>query len=110
MSLAELENFLIARFDAQMAAGFDGVIRLSVDAQSLTCTIRDGQLTCNTEAAPDVTFMFSDFDTAMAILSGQTDPIDAFMQGRFKADGYLMWAFAMMAFFRSESLPVHPIE
>ncbi len=54
--------------------------------------------------------MFEDVDTAWALLSGRGDAFDAFMEGRFKSDGYLMWAFALMAMFQSPSLPVTPTE
>jgi putative sterol carrier protein len=59
---------------------------------------------------PDATFMFEDVDTAWALLSGRGDAFEAFMQGRFRSDGYLMWAFALMAMFQSASLPVSPVE
>lgn len=108
MQFADLETLLISRFDARSAAGFDGAIRLTVDPDALQFTIRDGQLVFGGRIAPDVTFTFSDVETATALLSGQSNPIDAFMQGRFKADGYLLWAFALPAFFPSESGPVDP--
>ncbi len=106
MPFTDLENLLLARFDARRAAGFDGTIRLAVDSDALEFTIRDGQLVFGDGATPDVTFTFSDVETAKALLSGQGNAIDAFMQGRFKADGYLMWAFALMGFFQNASRPV----
>ena len=49
-------------------------------------------------------------DIAWALLSGQANAFDAFMEGRFRADGYLMWAFTLMAMFGSQSLPETPVE
>ena len=49
-------------------------------------------------------------DIAWALLSGQADAFSAFMEGRFRSDGYLMWAFTLMSMFQSESLPDTPVE
>ena len=72
----------------------------------------DGQLRFIDEGSvrPDATFLFSDLDTAWALLTGRADAFTAFMAGSFRADGYLMWAFTMMAMFRSDSLPETPTE
>ena len=105
MRSADLENFLSARFDANMAADFDGAIRVLIEDQAANFVIREGKLTFDTGIEPDATFIFSDVDTAKALLTGTGNAIEAFMEGRFKADGYLMWAFAMMAFFRREPSP-----
>ena len=106
--MADLEKFLGARFDPNMAAEFDGAIRVLVEDQALDFAIREGKLTFDSSIEPDATFIFSDIDTAKTMLTGSGDAIEAFMEGRFKADGYLMWAFAMMAFFRSEPPPSKP--
>ena len=43
-----------------------------------------------------------------SIIRGQADAIEAFMNGRFSADGYLMMAFKLMELFGSRSLPPTP--
>jgi len=44
----------------------------------------------------------------VSIIRGESDAIDAFMNGRFRADGYLMMAFKLMELFGSRSLPPTP--
>jgi putative sterol carrier protein len=78
-----------------------GDIRARIVDQQLTIDPRD----C---PAPDVTFYFDDLDTAWRILLGEANAIEAFMQGRFRADGYLMMAFRLMEMFGSASLPPTP--
>ncbi|MCB1686405.1 MAG: hypothetical protein KDI31_18045, partial [Pseudomonadales bacterium] len=90
----------------------DAVIQLSVGGETLAFRVA-GETISFEEAVgrtPDATFFFSDMDTAWNLLSGRADAFSAFMQGTFRADGYLMWAFTMMAMFQSESLPENPVE
>ena len=90
----------------------DAVIRLAIADEELLFEISDKriQFLDNGIREPDATFIFEDVDIAWALLSGQSDAFSAFMEGRFRADGYLMWAFTLMAMFQSESLPENPIE
>lgn len=112
MALRSLRHHLEASFQPAAAARLDAVFRLAVDDDALTFSVRNGALNFDLppETRPDATFMFEDVDTAWALLSGRADAFDAFMQGRFRSDGYLMWAFALMAMFDSSSLPVTPTE
>ena len=90
----------------------DAVIRLAIADEQLTFEISDNEIRFFDVAsrAPDATFYFEDVDIAWALLSGQADAFSAFMEGRFRADGYLMWAFTLMAMFQSQSLPDTPVE
>lgn len=90
----------------------DAVIRLSIANEHLQFEISERTIHFHDadSRTPDATFYFEDVDTAWALLSGQASAFDAFMEGRFRADGYLMWAFTLMAMFRSESLPETPVE
>ncbi len=107
MDLSALQAHLQARFHPQAAAGIDAVFKLAVGKESLTFLVRHGALSFDLPARSpvDATFRFEDVDTAWALLSGQADAFEAFMQGRFRADGYLMWAFALMAMFHGPGLP-----
>lgn len=112
MALQALKDHLQATFHPAAAGHFDAVFRLQVDDESLLFQVCNGAIDFDLPAAtaPDATFIFEDEDTAWALLSGRADAFDAFMQGRFKSDGYLMWAFALMAMFQSTSLPASPTE
>jgi putative sterol carrier protein len=112
MSIASLQQHLQQSFQPGAATGIDAVLRLQAGAEQLTFRVRDGTLDF---AVPDTmpadaTFMFTDLDTARALLSGRGNAFDAFMAGHFRSDGYLMWAFALMAMFGSASLPATPVE
>jgi len=112
MALRALQNHLEKTFYPQAAGGLDAVLRLAIGDESLTFRIFAQQLQFDDSGAlqPDATFYFEDVDTAWALLSGRADAFSAFMEGRFRADGYLMWAFMLMAMFQSDSLPETPIE
>lgn len=112
VALRSLVRHLEQSFHPAAASKLDAVFRIVVDDESLTFRVSHGNLDfdLSTETAPDATFMFEDIDTAWALLSGHGDAFEAFMDGHFRSDGYLMWAFALMAMFQSPSLPVNPTE
>ena len=119
MALVALQSHLEKTFFAAASQGMDARIRLAIADEELLLEIVDEQIhfrdfrDFRAEASardPDATFYFEDVDTAWALLSGQADAIGAFMEGKFRSDGYLMWAFTLMSMFRSESLPDTPTE
>lgn len=112
MSLETLKGHLAERFNPAAATGLDAVFRLAVDEETLLFRVRDRQVDFDLENAvePDATFFFADRDTAWSLLNGTGNAFDAFMHGHFRADGHLMWAFALMAMFGSASLPATPTE
>lgn len=111
-TLESLQAQLQKSFFPPASAGLDAVIRLSVAGETLAFRVADATISFEEAAGktPDATFYFSDMETAWNLLSGRGDAFSAFMQGTFRADGYLMWAFTMMAMFQSESLPENPVE
>lgn len=110
--LDELVQELPKRFRPTAAHGLELRLRLATPEGQLDLTIEDSSLTIPAfgEEDPDVTFIFDDSETARRIMLGQENAIEAFMHGRFKADGYLMLAFKMMEIFESASLPPTPID
>ena len=110
MTTHDLANELHERFRPEAAVGVDMLVRLEVsDHEHLLLRISDGVLTVtHGSQTPDVSFRFADLATAVSIIRGQSDAIDAFMNGRFRADGYLMMAFKLMELFGSRSLPPTP--
>lgn len=113
-NLAGLARELEHRFRPEQAAGVAMRLRLATGEGDLFVRIEDTSLTISTQRedafddAPDVTFSFDNLSTAWQILLGEASAIDAFMHGRFRADGYLMVAFRLMEMFGSRSLPPTP--
>lgn len=112
MALRALQSHLQNTFFPPASDGMDAIIRLAIAEELLQFEVSEGHIDFHPAESrkPDATFFFEDVDTAWALLSGQADAFVAFMEGRFRADGYLMWAFTLMAMFQSESLPETPIE
>ncbi len=112
MSLPALQAHLERSFHPPAAAGLDAVFRLEAGDETLLFRVRHGRLELDlpADAKADATFIFADEETAWALLAGRADAFEAFMTGRFRSDGYLMWAFALMAMFQSASLPATPTE
>jgi putative sterol carrier protein len=110
MTLPDLARELRARFRPEAAIGVDMVVRLDVsDQQHLVLKIADCALTVtDNDATPDVTFKFPDLPSTFAIIRGQANAIEEFMNDRFRSDGYLMMAFRLMELFGSRSLPPTP--
>ena len=112
MAILALKAHLEANFQPPAAAGIDAVFELAIADELLVFHVRGGELDFDLppDTRPDATFRFEDADTAWTLLSGQADAFEAFMHGRFRADGHLMWAFALMAMFHNPSLPASPID
>ena len=112
MALRALQSHLEKTFHPPASTGMDAIIRLAIADELLQFQVADGRISFHEADTrkPDATFFFEDVDIAWALLSGQADAFTAFMEGRFRADGYLMWAFTLMAMFQSESLPETPVE
>jgi len=104
MTLTALQAHLEAAFYAPASTGFDATIRLTIGEEALIFRLAQGTLTFPSEPQlPDATFYFADTDIAWAVLSGQADPLNAFMEGRFRSDGYLLWTFALTAMFPAQT-------
>ncbi len=112
MALRALQSHLEETFHAPASGGLDAVLRLAIGDDALVFRVAEGALEFDMAGSmrPDATFYFEDVDIAWALLSGRADAFSAFMEGRFRADGHLMWAFALMAMFQSASLPETPTE
>ena len=110
MDLSRFRQLLLSSFNPTAAGAMDAVFELRVGGGALKFHVSHGSLDLDLPAdtPPDATFHFEDADTAWELLSGRADAFEAFMQGRFRSDGYLMWAFALMTMFQSASLPPAP--
>ena len=98
-----LETALRKRFQAKRAAELDIVVRLATPERSLAMLhIARGELRFEAPRQPLASFFFDSGETALGILAGDADPAQAFMAGRFRADGHLPLAFVLLGLFRPE--------
>lgn len=103
MAEGDFKAWLAARFRPLAAAGVDVVFALATEEATLaTFAIDVGKLRFNPTEPVDATFFFDSLETARAVLSGDADPIAAFMEGRFRADGNLPLAFVLLGLFRED--------
>lgn len=111
-ALHDLRRILMTNFYPPAARGMDAVLRVQVGDEDIDFRVENERIEFDLEphVAADTTFRFADHRTARALLTGEEDAFEAFMHGRFRADGYLMWAFTLMAMFRSTSLPPTPTD
>ena len=99
----DLHAELARRFDGVAGTHVDAVFALATPGEPLaTFSVRCGRLQFEPNAAPDVTFTFDRPETAWGIITGTTDPITAFMAGRFRSDAHLPLAFVLLSLFRPD--------
>ncbi len=97
------------RFQAPRAAELDLVVRIATAEQTLaTLHIVRGELRFDAPRDPAATFFFDSEETALGTLARDADPMDAFMAGRFRADGHLPLVFVVLGLFRPEFAPEAP--
>ena len=106
---------------------FNGSIRLQVDHEAIDFDIRHSIFSWlpqqvstpvarqNADAGHvdvrdvDATFHFASWADMVALLCGQANLMEAFMQQRVRADGYLLWTFTLLALFRGEASATPPV-
>ena len=101
-----LEEELAERF--RPGASVDASIAIVAGALRVTFTAPEGTLRFETWREPDVTFTFDCTETALAVLTGTENPFDAFLDGRFRSDGHLPLAFALLGLFNPGFDPAPP--
>ena len=60
-----------------------------------TLTVHEGA-----HCAPCVTMLFPDVETALGLLEGSMDPMQAFLDGHIRSDGHLILALQLSGLFR----------
>jgi putative sterol carrier protein len=112
MTITDLHRLLEASFQPGITRGMDAVLRVQAGEAAVTFRVDHGTIEFDqgNRLVPDATFHFPDVASARALLQGEQDAFEAFMAGRFRADGYLMWAFALIAMFRGETKVAIPVD
>ncbi|MCH8140829.1 MAG: hypothetical protein IH908_04460 [Proteobacteria bacterium] len=110
MVLKELQARLQENFVPSASEGLDATFCLAIATERLTFRIRAQSLEfINLKSSVcDATFYFENVPAADDLLCGRHDVLTSFMEGKFRADGYLMWAFRLMAMFRNTTLQRSP--
>ena len=96
-----LETTLSDRYTAESEAVVDAFIGIQVGSQSCVMQATDGGIVFCHEA-PDFTLIFEDQTTFENVLGDMQAAIQAFMQGKFRSTGYIMWSFQTLRMFNSD--------
>lgn len=112
ITAAQLSKALIDRFSPAAAKDFDGTVCLQLQAngsahvERILFRIDHGHISAGSVSGapaldhPDITLYFHSAGEALDLLRGSANPVAAFMDGRFRSDGYLLWVFAVLSMFR----------
>lgn len=98
----ELEQRLQAAFRPEHASDFQRVYQLRIGQSHAAHLIIDqGRLTVvpGRHEAPSLTVYYPDTDTALGLLEGDLDPMEAFMAGHWRSDGHLIFALQLTRIF-----------
>ena len=85
-----------------MVLEFKSEAELPLD-QRVVLRIDHGDLHAQIASEPtpaDITLYFHSMDEAAELLQGSANPVTAFMEGRFRSDGHLVWVFTVLSMFR----------
>ncbi len=105
--MSSLAEILKLRFASHGAGELDATVHFNWPSGGCTLGIHDGALTVYSDAAapdPELVLFFSDETLAIDIFKGEKNPVDAFMAGDFRSNGYILWVFQTLAAF-SNPLP-----
>jgi len=106
----ELFSLLEARFDPAHAGDLDATIEFNWGEDCAVVGIHHGVVDFYPDQEnappPELIIYFRDLSQALRIISGQGNPIEAFMQGEFRSNGHIVWVFqTLAAFSRQTELP-----
>ncbi|MCY4277171.1 MAG: hypothetical protein OXE81_04960 [Gammaproteobacteria bacterium] len=105
---SDIRNFLRARFNSSAAAGLDvrvGFAWHGDDASQCRFRITDERIDDMEdidEPKLDLTLFFASSDLLRAVVLGEANPIEHFMQGEFRADGGLPLVFPLLSSFTGQ--------
>ena len=108
MTRDECNKLLHELYQPTAAADTDMLIGLEASGETVVYRVHpDGLLDAESMTA-DVTFSFASWEATVALLTGQRDPIAAFMAGEFRSDGYLTAVFLVLSIFSRPHRPDVP--
>ncbi len=105
--MTELLHLLKNRFEPTRAGELDATLEFNWPQGKCRVSVHEGKATFYEDAdeapAPELVLYFRDEAAAVDILSGRHNPVEAFMKGEFRSNGYLVWAFQTLAAFSKTS-------
>ena len=105
--VAPLQDVLVNGFSPAHSVDFDASVAIRYDDRVLHFVIQEAAIEFVTSLrAPELTLYFTSQRVAEAVLTGRTNPIDAFMRGDFRSSGYIMKTFQLISIFAGASLKV----
>ncbi|MCO4786066.1 SCP-2 sterol transfer family protein [Marinomonas gallaica] len=97
----EIFDTMLTRFDSDAASGLNAIFQFELDdADPYFVTIDEGTAVYEQGEHDDATVTLSmDTDTLEEVMSGELDGMQAFMQGKIRADGDIMLATKLTQIF-----------
>ncbi|MBJ7550053.1 SCP2 sterol-binding domain-containing protein [Marinomonas ostreistagni] len=97
----DIFDTMLTRFDRDAASEMDAIFQFELDdADSYFVTISEGTATLEQGEHDDATVTLGmDTDTLSEVMSGELDGMQAFMQGKIRADGDIMLATKLTEIF-----------
>ena len=102
VDLDQIRTRLEPAFSPAAAHEADCVYQFTINGHpAFHLRVLDGALSVGDGAHddPSVTFLFEDIETALGIVTGDLDPMAAFMAGRIRTDGNLILALQLRMLF-----------
>ena len=101
--MSNLIELLKERFEPKRAGELDATLEFNWSTGRCLVGVHHGEAIYYElpSAAPDpeLVLYFRNEAQAADILSGRSNPVDAFMKGEFRSNGYLVWAFQTLSAF-----------
>ena len=101
IDLNDLFKQMQQRFNPQAAESIDAVFQYNLsDQQSFSCEVKEGdcEFTQGAHATPDIELSLAS-ELLLEIISGETDAMQAFMEGSIEAEGDMTLAPALVSLF-----------
>ena len=103
-SIDKVAEYLKNNFDPTAASEIDARIELRLSNESVHFVIKDEELHMaqpeEDPSNPEIILFFESANLAYEIFTGTTEVVHAFMNGQFRSDSNLIWAFQILGAFR----------
>ena len=91
------------RFNPALCGDLDATVEFNWPASACRFGIHHGEVTFYEDPSespePELVIYFTDEQQAHGIITGSINPIEAFMAGDFRSNGYIVWVFQTLAAF-----------
>lgn len=98
-----LHEILRQRFNPALCGDLDATVEFTWPASACRFGVHHGEVTFYEDLSeapdPELVLYFRDEQQAQGIIFGHLNPIEAFMEGEFRSNGYIVWVFQTLAAF-----------